>query len=96
MWEPFVQPVDGKIVNNSLFVWTLSLLLVIVNDAMNSGDTNAGKVWRHVPVKSHEEDVGPHLSNGPRSKNRCQCTFMKNNIFHTEEEISRPAEKLSL
>ena len=87
MWEPFIQPVDGKIVNYCLFVRTLSLLLVIVNDAVNSGDTNAGKVWGHVPVKSHEEDVGPHLSNGPKSKSSCQCIYMKNNIFYTEEEI---------
>ena len=56
-----------------LFIESIFFLLVITNDAVNSGDTNAGEVGRHVPVQPHEEDVGPHLSNGSSKKDICQC-----------------------
>lgn len=51
------------IVNYRWFVRLRSLLLVIVNDVLNLTDSDAGQVGGHVPVKSHEENMGPHLSN---------------------------------
>ena len=39
--------------------------LVIVNDGADVSDADAGQSLGHAPVESHEENVGPHISNGP-------------------------------
>ena len=39
--------------------------LVIVNDGADVSDADAGQSLGHAPVESHEENVCPHISNGP-------------------------------